>query len=37
MAPLADLLPTATSRFGGLLGRAAREARYTREEREDYE
>ena len=35
MAPIADLLPTATSRFGGLLGRAAREARRTREEREE--
>ena len=36
MAPTADVLPTATTRFGGLLGRAARDARYSREEREGH-
>ena len=36
MAPTADVLPTATTRFGGLLGRAARDARYSREEPEGH-
>jgi hypothetical protein len=36
MAPMADLLPTAASRFGGPLGRAAWEAICPQEERKEY-
>gem|GEM_PF-6857056 len=36
MAPLADLLPTAASRFGGSLGRAAWEAICSQEERKGF-
>ncbi len=36
MAPMADLLPTAASRFGGPLGRAAWEASCPQEERKEY-
>ena len=36
MSPMADLLPTATSRFGGPLGRAAWEATCSQEERKEY-
>ena len=36
MAPMADLLPTAASRFGGQLGRAAWEATCSQEERKEY-
>ena len=36
MAPMADLLPTAASRFGGPLGRAAWVASCSQEERKEY-